>query len=329
MRKSGKALFMCILLTGSLYGCQGRRYEPVQIETETTVTDTEPVSTADIIRTEVEPVTETAAGPGAEPGSSPAGEIPYTINPAGTTTETRFPAPSGYARVAAEEGSFQAFMRQQELKADGSPVLLYDGSEKYNQNAQAAVFTMPGFERDLQQCADSVMRMYAEYFRSVGAWDKIAFHLTNGFLMDYSTWRDGNRLLVDGNKVSWVKKASFDDSYETFLLYLQYVMMYAGTLSMEDESEPVNIENIQAGDLFIKGGSPGHCVMVTDVAADGNGNYSYLLSQSYMPGQDFHVLKNPLHEKDPWYYTTELEYPLKTPEYVFGEGSFQRWMGFR
>ena len=28
---------------------------------------------------------------------------------------------------------------------------------------------------------------------------------------------------------------------------------------------------------------------------------------------------------DPWYYASELSYPLKTPEYVFQEGSLKRW----
>ena len=67
------------------------------------------------------------------------------------------------------------------------------------------------------------MRMYGEYLWAHGAGDEIAFHLTNGFLMDYPSWREGNRLSVDGNQVSWVKKASYDDSYETFLLYMKYV----------------------------------------------------------------------------------------------------------
>ena len=44
-----------------------------------------------------------------------------------------------------------------------------------------------------------------------------------------------------------------------------------------------------------------------------------------MPAQDFHILNNPLHMDDPWYYASELSYPLKTPEYVFQEGSLKRW----
>ena len=249
----------------------------------------------------------------------------FSVNRDGVTMPERIPAPEGYRRVEASEGSFAEYMRTLRLKPDGSPVLLFDGREKGNQGAHAAVFELPGFDSDLQQCADSVIRVYAEYFYSTGAYDKIAFHLTNGFLMDYPTWREGNRLSVDGNQVSWVKKASYDDSYDSFLLYLKYVMMYAGTLSLDGESLPIDISRMKAGDLFIKGGSPGHCVMVADIAENEAGELCFLLAQGYMPAQDFHILNNPLHEENPWYYISELAYPLSTPEYTFQEGSFKRW----
>lgn len=250
------------------------------------------------------------------------------INPAGMTLETRILTPAGYTRVTKEMGSFQGYLRRYGMKADGSPVLLYDGSEKGNQSAHAAVFAMPVFDSDLQQCADSIMRIYAEYFWSMEDYRRIAFHLTNGFLMDYPSWRDGKRLSVNGNHTEWVKKAGYDESKDTFLSYLRCVMAYAGTLSLDEESTPVDIAAIQAGDMFLKGGSPGHCVMVADVAKDQAGNSCFLLAQGYMPAQEFHILKNPLHEDDPWYYTGELSYPLVTPEYVFKEGSLQRWSGF-
>lgn len=260
--------------------------------------------------------------------SAPEESAPLYIRPQGMSLMERFPAPEGYTRTAAAENSFQSYLRCLPLKPDASPVMLYNGTRKGNQEVHAAVFDLPVFDSDLQQCADSIVRVYAEYFRSVGDYDAIAFHLTNGFLMDYPSWREGNRLLVEGNHVSWEKRASYDDSYETFLLYLKYVMMYAGTLSLDGESTPVSLDQIQAGDMFIKGGSPGHCVMVADVAVNDEGERCFLLAQGYMPAQDFHILKNPSLDKDPWYYTGQIEYPLITPEYVFQEGSLKRWRGF-
>lgn len=46
-----------------------------------------------------------------------------------------------------------------------------------------------------------------------------------------------------------------------------------------------------------------------------------MLAQGYMPAQEFHVIKNPLHEGDPWYYEEEMCFPLSTAEYVFGDES--------
>lgn len=261
-------------------------------------------------------------------GSERSGEEDDIIHSSGITMEERIRPPKGYQRVEKPVGSLQGYLRQYSMKPDKSPVLLYDGREKLNQNAHAAVFSMPMVEGDLQQCADSVIRMYGEYLWSVGAYDSIAFHLTSGFLMDYPSWRSGKRLSVNGNQVSWMQKATYDDSTDNFNKYLRQVMVYAGTLSLDKECSPVDGSQILAGDLFIRGGSPGHCVMVVDVAEDGAGNRCFLLAQGYMPAQEFHVLKNPLHEENPWYYVSEIQDSLVTPEYVFGEDSLKRWNEF-
>ena len=271
-------------------------------------------------------VTEPAADGIAPDQSAP--EDAYSIcRPEGMTLETRFAQPEGFSRAQAGEGSLLEFLRTYPLKEDGSPVLLYDGTEKRNQRAHAAVFALPIEPEDLQQCADSVMRVYAEYFRESGQPERIAFHFVNGFYAEYTRWRDGERIQVDGNEVSWVQTAGgYDDSYDNFKKYLRYVFSYAGTLSMEAESEPVSWDELCAGDVLLKGGSPGHVVMVVDQCENAQGERAFLLAQGYMPAQEFHVLKNPLHENDPWYYASEAAFPLQTPEYTFEEGSLRRLM---
>lgn len=246
------------------------------------------------------------------------------FNDSGTTLETRFLLPEGYTRIPAEQGSLAAFLRTYELKEAGSPVLLYNGKKKNNQKAHAAVFRLPIEAEDLQQCADSVMRVYAEYFYHTGQPEKIAFHFTNGFLADYDKWRQGNRIKIDKNQVSWIHSAEYDDSYSCFQKYLRMVFAYSGTLSMEQESKEISIDEIQTGDVFLHGGSPGHVVMIVDVCENAEGKKAFLLAQGYMPAQEFHILKNPVHNEDPWYYREELSYPLKTPEYTFNEGSLRR-----
>ncbi|MBQ2276402.1 MAG: hypothetical protein II331_07145, partial [Lachnospiraceae bacterium] len=147
---------------------------------------------------------------------------------------------------------------------------------------------------------------------------------TNGFLAEYTKWQQGYRIAVNGNQVTWVKQKGYDDSYETFQSYLRMVFSYAGTLSMEQEAKAITPKELRVGDVFLHGGSPGHVVMVLDICENERGEKAFLLGQGYMPAQEFHILKNPMHEEDPWYYETELSYPLTTPEYTFEEGSLKR-----
>lgn len=260
------------------------------------------------------------------PIEDPPEKIHSFVLPEGNTLASRIAPPKDFERLLGEEGSFTYFMRNLTLKEDGSPVILYNGEEKGDQSAHIAVFDLDIGEKDLQQCADSIMRVYAEYYWSVGAYENIAFHLTNGFYMEYTKWREGYRLTVDGNNTSWKSSVSYDDSYESFRKYLEMVFAYAGTLSLSEEGSSKDITEIQVGDMFIYGGSPGHCVLVVDMAENEQGERAFLLAQGYMPAQEFQVLRNPLHSEDPWYYQSEFSYPLRTPQWSFEEGSLKKWM---
>ena len=249
-------------------------------------------------------------------------------NNSGMTLAERINPPSGFTRPASDSKELVSFLRNLPLKKSGSKVLLYNGKPKANQEDHAAVFDLSLSSRDLQQCADSAIRIYAEYYWSVGAYDQIAFHLTNGFYMEYTKWRDGYRLKVDGNEVSWYKAKTYNDTHEELLNYLDMVFAYAGTLSLASECEQITVEELMPGDLFLQGGSPGHCVVVVDMVTDAQGNKCYLLAQGYMPAQEFHVLKNPLHPEDPWYYASEITFPFDTPAWQFKEGSLYRFKEF-
>ena len=251
-------------------------------------------------------------------------KVERLINEEGMTLESRILTPSGYQRTEVEEGSLGDFLHQYPMKAYGSKVHLFDGSEKYNQSAHISVFDLPIENYDLQQCADSVIRMYAEYFWNTKQYDRIAFHYTSGFLAEYPKWREGNRIKVDGNTVKWVKSAGYDDSYECFVEYLKNVFSYAGTLSMYcEEAVEIPLGEAKAGDVFLYGGSPGHVVMIVDVCENEDGEKAFLLAQGYMPAQEFHLLVNENHLEDPWYYESEISYPFSTPEYTFQEGSLK------
>ena len=310
MTKWYKKKTSLILLAGLLVisGCNG-------IGTEK---DTDPSNVQDIEKTETDNAVEEGQPQQIEE------EAESYINEDGNCIKDRISVPKGFTRVSYKKKSLGAFLRSYPLCEAGQPVLLYDGTEKGNQNAHVAVFDMDVTDGDLQQCADSVIRMYAEYFYKQKQYDKMKFQFVNGFSCDFDKWSQGMRVSVNGNDTSWYQEANTDDSKETFESYLRTVFSYASTLSMEKESEPIKLEDIEVGDIFIRGGSPGHVVMVVDVCENEKGEKAFLLAQGYMPAQRFHILKNPEHEDDPWYYETEVRYPFHTAEYTFDEGSLMR-----
>ena len=245
------------------------------------------------------------------------------INPEGNTLFTRFITLEGYKRVEAAKGSFADFIGNYLLEPDGTPVHYFDKREKSG-DGHAAVFSMEVGEEDLQQCADSIMRIYAEYLYKSGNEDKISFKFVDGFVCDYNHWKQGYRVKFVDDKPYWDKKTDADNSEETFKKYLRIVFAYSSTLSMENESKPVDMSELKVGDIFIKGGSPGHVVMVADICENESGEKAFLLAQGFMPAQSFHIIKNPAHSEDPWYYESEVKYPFRTQSYTFDEGSLRR-----
>lgn len=231
----------------------------------------------------------------------------------------RLAPPPGFERSVASPGSFAEWLRGLPLKPAGSPVLLFNGEKKADQSVHAAVVDIDTGTRDLQQCADAVIRLRAEYLYAQGKAEAIRFHFTNGDLAVYSQWRDGFRPEVAGNKVRWVKKGKPDTSYAGFRKYLDTLFMYAGSLSLERELQPRRQRGeLQPGDVFVHGGSPGHAVIVADVARNAKtGETAFLLAQGYMPAQQIHILKNPDERGgSPWYLVKPGE-RLRTPEWEF------------
>ncbi|HEY1192600.1 DUF4846 domain-containing protein [Flavobacterium sp.] len=247
-------------------------------------------------------------------------------NPLGNTIQQRFQLPQGFVREEESKTSFDFFLRNLPLKPLGSNVLYFDGTIKPNRNVYDAVVDLPIGKQDLHQCADAVMRLRADYFYSQKQYDKIHFNFTNGFRVDFSKWAAGYRIAVKGNKTSWVKTAKPSDSYETYWKYLETVFMYAGTASLEKELKPINVSDIKIGDVFIKGGFPGHAAIVVDMAVNPKNNQKImLLAQSYMPAQEIQILKNPNNNSlSPW-YAVDFGTSLKTPEWTFTISQLKRF----
>lgn len=247
------------------------------------------------------------------------------LNGQGMTVRDRILVPAGFERVVTPEGSFGEYLRNLPLKLHGSKVTYHNGGTK-PYDVHVAVLDMDVGSRDLQQCADSVIRLRAEYLYGKGLYDRIHFNFTCGFNAEYAKWIEGNRIKVSGNNAVWVKQGDKGAGYASFRRYLDMVFAYAGTLSLSKEMERVTIDTMQPGDVFLSGGTPGHCVIVLDMAENAEtGGKIFILAQGYMPAQDMHILKNPSDDEgDPW-YSVDIGDELVTPEWTFTKDQLYRF----
>lgn len=249
----------------------------------------------------------------------------YYINEKGSTVGERVLVPDGFERVRTEAGSFGEYLRELPLKPHGSKVMYYNGDSKPG-DVHEAVISIDVGERDLQQCADSIIRLRAEYLYGKGLYSQIHFNFTNGFNADYLKWMKGSRIKVSGNNAYWVEQGSASKDYVGFRKYLDVVFAYAGTLSLSKEMTSIPVEQMQPGDVFIYGSTPGHCVIVLDMAENkSTGEKLFILAQGYMPAQEMHILKNPANAAgDPWYPVNFGE-TLSTPEWEFTKDQLMRF----
>lgn len=208
--------------------------------------------------------------------------------------DERIPTESGFARGAVEPDSFAAFLRSLPVAEKGTAVLSFRGQTILagDDPRLAAVVAIDVGDKDLQQCADSIIRMHAEWRRAVGRGD-VSYKSLSGFSMPYDRWRKGERFVLAGKDLAWTGGGRADDSRASFRGYLDNVFMWANTVGLARDAKKVAKAEVRAGDFFVLGGAPGHAVLVLDVAVDGAGHKRALIGQGYMPAQSFHVVRSP------------------------------------
>jgi len=238
----------------------------------------------------------------------------------------RINPPDKYTRGYRTDDSFQYWLRRIPLKEGKPNVKLYNGEDKWNQSAHYAVVDLDVGKKNLQQCADAVIRLRGEFLFQANNFDDLHFNYTSGDKIDFVRWSKGNYPKVSGNKVSWIPSSKCNGTYLSFRKYMTNIFNYAGTLSLSKELLSIEFDSISPGDVFIQGGSPGHAVLVMDVAVNNEGNKMFLIAQSYMPAQEMHILINPSNESiSPWYSSEEIEDFLETPEWTFQKSDLKRF----
>ncbi len=174
-------------------------------------------------------------------------------------------APSGFHRIALADGSFAAWLRELPLLPDGSLVTRWNGYPKDFQAGHVAVVDLDVGKQNLQQCADTILRLRAEYLWSNGRASEVN--------------------ALPGNPVKWQ-----GGGWPTFRRYLNGVFAVTGTATMDAAmAKPAPGHRLIPGDVLVKGGYPGHAVIVLDAAEDGAGNRVLLIGQGYMPAQQLEV----------------------------------------
>jgi hypothetical protein len=229
------------------------------------------------------------------------------------TLEARFPAPAGYRRTAVAPGSFGEFLRGLPLAPAETPVVSFKGDEVHPAGDRniAAVAAIDVGTGDLQQCADSVVRLHAEWLWSRGRRD-MTYRAASGQMLPFARWDRGERIVASGNKLDWARSGpSGPADHASFRKYLDQVFNWANTVALATQAAPVAAAELRAGDFVVLGGNPGHAVLFLDLARAADGKLVALLGQGFMPAQSFQVLRRNLEPA--WFAIEPGGEPLDTP----------------
>ena len=187
-----------------------------------------------------------------------------------------------------DESSWPYFL--QHLPEKKGAVVDYKGRPVPNQQKKAAIIDYDIGNRDLQQCADALMRLRAEFLFKQKRYADIHFQFTNGDEYSFLAYCNGKRPAPNGNALRYTTVSPVAINHENLRKYLDIVYAYAGTISLAKELQAASRFTI--GTVVITPGSPGHCFIIVDEATLANGDQVYKLVEGYTPAQSIYVLQN-------------------------------------
>ena len=220
----------------------------------------------------------------------------FTINLfAQKTIESEFKVPFGFEREIIND--YHKWIINQPLK-DNNKVFYSNGQEKINNNIWAAVFDYDLGTHKYHQCADAAIYLHAIYKYENGYKNQLIYSFTNGDKSSYKDWLNGARYNLDPNNIRVLNKtfkSKREDNLITFYNWLKMLWTWAGTGSLNYDTEKVDIFEMIPGDIFNQNG---HAISVVDVIINkNNGKKKFMLSQSFMidpsMGDEQHILLNP------------------------------------
>lgn len=204
---------------------------------------------------------------------------PAAAPPEARTVADAFPVPEGYERVPTD--AWGDWLRALPVRAADVPVRTYAGDVVGH---AARVIDLPVVPGDLQQCADSLYRLRAEWERARGG--SPTFHATSGDPVPWARYAAGEEPYEADNRLRWRRGGTGD--WDDWLVKL---FTWAGTRSLAAyDTEPA--ADVRGGRLVVRPGSPGHAIVLLDVVRRGD-ELRVLVGEGYMPAQDFHVELGP------------------------------------
>jgi hypothetical protein len=226
------------------------------------------------------------------------------------------PVPSSdYKRIQIQEKSFAAMLRNLPLKSPGSDVLNYRGGIfKSGQDTSVAfVVDLDIQGRRLEQCMDILVRLYAEYLWRRNQVDHFKLPLPGGYWLSWKDWEAGFRPVFKGIDITMHKLSDFDDSYQSYLTYLNTVYAESHTQQFYHALQSLKREDVQIGDIIIRKGTKGHAIMIVDLAMSKSGEMIALIANGDTPACELFLLN---HKRDkPWipfnFKSELLDLPLK------------------
>ena len=238
----------------------------------------------------------------------PTKAMPTKGAPDGSTTlRDAYPPPAGTQRLAGD--AFATWLGAMRVLPPSVPVRTHDGKVVAGHKG-ARVIDLPMVPGNLQQCADALIRVRAEWLRATGG--EVMYHATSGDPIPWTRWQAGERPFEQGRGLAW--RPGDRGGWEA---YLAAVMRWAGTASLAAYDTDA-VQNPKAGDVLVMGGYPGHAVMLLDVVKRGSDHLA-LIGESYMPAMNFHVEPGPI---DGWWSLNE---GVRLPHWDMRGAPLRRW----
>lgn len=214
--------------------------------------------------------------------------------------------------IVTDQNSWPYFL--QHLPERNGPVLDYKGRPVPDQQKHASVLTYDVGTSDLQQCADALMRLRAEYLFTQKRYSEIHFHFVSGQDYSYQDYCNGKRPVASDNNVRWSSGATATVDHQSLRSYLDIVYAYASTISLAKELK--NTDAFGIGTVVIHPGSPGHCFIIVNEATAPSGGKLFKLVEGYTPAQSIYVLQNiSAPELGVWHRLSKGE--ISTASYTF------------